>query len=115
VGGGGAAGDEYSTEVIEGRRWEEGIGWIYKVKWCGYDERTWEPEINLTEGGVYNKHLLQFLRRERLIQTANDDNKRHAVNKTKFPTHKSASSRINGILPSGGGRISNKSETKRKV
>eukprot|EP00471_Norrisiella_sphaerica_P000062 CAMPEP_0184481652 /NCGR_PEP_ID=MMETSP0113_2-20130426/3209_1 /TAXON_ID=91329 /ORGANISM="Norrisiella sphaerica, Strain BC52" /LENGTH=104 /DNA_ID=CAMNT_0026860895 /DNA_START=266 /DNA_END=580 /DNA_ORIENTATION=- len=62
---------EYSTESVLDRRWERGR-WVYKVKWEGYQEHTWEPVDNLQTDGVYNEHLLHFLQE---INGRVDDNK----------------------------------------
>ncbi|CAG8451728.1 13032_t:CDS:2 [Funneliformis caledonium] len=40
------SGDEYEVEAIENHKYVDGKNY-YRVKWKGYDERTWEPSQNL--------------------------------------------------------------------
>mmetsp|Transcript_13457 Transcript_13457/g.26420 ORF Transcript_13457/g.26420 Transcript_13457/m.26420 type:complete len:205 (+) Transcript_13457:140-754(+) len=57
--------EEFITEEVLDRRWQGGLhgSWEYQVKWKGYQKPTWEPLENLSANGLFNKHLLNFLKR----------------------------------------------------
>jgi hypothetical protein len=48
---------------------------LFKVKWAGYDEPTWEPQANLSCGGLLFDYLRQKKSENRLqmVQVADED------------------------------------------
>ncbi|KAE8960191.1 hypothetical protein PR002_g30301 [Phytophthora rubi] len=72
--------DKYEVEAILGDEMSESTSnsraqRLFKVKWVGYDEPTWEPLANLSCGGLLFDYLRNKKRESRLqmVQVADED------------------------------------------